>query len=123
MAGGSIDRALLAAHAHDHLEADLLELDLAALRERERHAQRGPAVVGHELLLDLAVETLGRIALPEDRAGQPVEHLGAHHLAVEEGRLEDRQRRERRADQVELLALGLAPGGEVALGRIGQQRG
>ena len=43
-------RPLLTAHADDHLEPDLLQVDVAALREGQRHTQRRPPVVARELL-------------------------------------------------------------------------
>src|SRR5690348_4930515 len=48
--GGQDDRPPLPVHADDQLEPDLLERDVALLRERKRQAQLG-AVLGHVQLL------------------------------------------------------------------------
>src|SRR5919108_201115 len=104
------DRPLLAAHAHHNLEPDLLQLQLVALGEGERQAQRGAPVLGGQLLGDVLVQHGGRIGAVEYLPGQPVEHLRAHHLALEERRAEDRHGLEGGAHELHLLPLNLARG-------------
>ena len=54
----------------------------------------------------------------EQRLGELVEPLVADHLGVEVRRAQHGHRRERRADELELLLLDGVPGAEVALGEL-----
>ena len=108
------DRPLLTAHPHDHLEADLLQLDVALLGERERHPQGGRPVRRLELLGEVLVHQGLRIAVCEHGVRQPIEHRGADHLLLEEGGRQDGHRREGGAHQLHLLLLVDAPALEVA---------
>src|SRR5947207_10436333 len=120
-AGGTIvaqrgrkhQRPLLPVDAHDQLEADLLERDVAARRERERHPQLGVVGSDHQLLRDRRVQHLRRVAIAEQLVAEAVEHRRPDDLLVEERRPQHRHGRERGLDLAQVLLLALAPAAEV----------
>src|SRR4051812_23371329 len=71
------DRALVAVDAHDQLQTDLLELDVALLGEREVEPELGAAVDDRELLREPVVQERRRLALGEERVAELVEALVA----------------------------------------------
>src|SRR5262249_56210021 len=90
---GKQDVAPLVVHLHDQLLAPRPDLDALLLRERQADVEgvaRAFLLDLHRLLLE---EDGGRIRFPEDLPREDLQQRKAHHLAVEEAGLEERERR------------------------------
>src|SRR5215211_230529 len=96
--GGQDDSPLLPADPHDHLEPDLLEVDVAAVGERQGEAQGGVAVLARELLGELVVQHPRRVVGCEQHLAQLVEPLRPDDLVAKPRCGEDRNRGEGGAD-------------------------
>jgi len=116
--GGEDDSPLLATRPDDQLLADLAEIELGAVGERDRDREHRAAVLGADPLGELGVHDPLRPLTVEQLGAEAVEHLGADDLLGEVAGEQQRDRREPLADGLELLALTVPPGAEVGVGEL-----
>ena len=107
--GGQDDSALLARDPHDHLRP--IFFSSMSPRSANGSASRSVAraVLGGQLLRELLVQHASAAVSSNSASPSSSSISGADHLAREVRRGEDRDRRERRAHQLHVLLLGLAP--------------
>ena len=102
------DVALVAAHAHDQLEPDLLEVDLRLLDERDAQPQLGARTVHHQLLAEVVVEDLLRVVSFEHGIAQGAAASRCRSPPARSRARAGRDRIERLLHELHLVLLHLA---------------
>ena len=88
------------AHRDHELLPDLLQADVAALREGHPQAQRGMPVRALHLVGQLGMQEVGGGVLGEQLTGEAIEHLWSDHLLFEVTGGQHRHRRESLSDEL-----------------------